>query len=254
MIDRREVTPIVQGELEYVSFLAYELAKGETINLNTGKNECGVVILKGLCGIHSPKQEWLIVGERMSVFSKTSPYVLYLPHDTDYKINALTDLHFAVAASPSERNIEPRLVYPYEIQRVQRGSGNRLRYVSRINAIGVDTKLILFEVYSPEGNWSSYPPHKHDEEIPPRENRLEEFYYYQFNPEKGFALQWNFSEDLSLNEATMVRQNSLIAVPKGYHTVVTAPGYEGYYLNAMAGPTVNWNFTVHTDHKHLQDY
>jgi len=118
----------------------------------------------------------------------------------------------------------------------------------------VDTQLIFFEVYSPGGNWSSYPPHKHDEELPPKESLLQEFYYYQFNPAKGFALQWNFSEDLSLNEAVMVRNHSLVAVPQGYHTVVTAPGYEGYYLNAMAGPTVNWNFTVHPDHKHLQDY
>jgi 5-deoxy-glucuronate isomerase len=246
--------PVAQGKLEYVSFSAYEAGKGKIISLNTGNNECGVVILKGICDIQAPAKEWLAIGERMSIFSETPPYVMYLPHDTNFKIVALTDLHFAVAMTPSEKNLEPRLVTPQEIPRIKRGSGNRVRYVNRINAIGVDTKLIFFEVYSPEGNWSSYPPHKHDEEIPPKESLLQEFYYYQFNPEKGFALQWNFSDDLSLNEAAMVRNHSLVAVPRGYHTVVTAPGYEGYYLNAMAGPTVNWNFTVHPDHKHLQDY
>ena len=248
------ITPIVHGEMEYVSFFVYELVKNQFMSLNTGKNECGIVILKGRCDIHTPTTKWPAVGERMSVFSTSPPYVLYLPHATEYTIAALTDLHFAVAMTPSERNVEPRLVRPQEIPRVERGSGNRRRYVHRINAINVDTRLIFFEVYSPEGNWSSYPPHKHDEEIPPNEHLLQEFYYYQFKPDKGFALQWNFSEDLSQNEATMVRNHSLIAVPKGYHTVVTAPGYEGYYLNAMAGPTVNWNFTVHPDHKHLQDY
>ena len=248
------VTPIAQGELEYVSFLAAELLGGASRDFTTGANECGIVVLSGKCDVRTATREWTGLGRRMSVFDGVPPYVLYLPPHTGYTITALTKLHVAIALSPSERSVEARLVTPQEIPRVERGSGNRLRYVHRINAIGVDTKLIFFEVYSPAGNWSSYPPHKHDEEAPPAENLLQEFYYYQFRPEKGFALHWNFSGDLSLNEAAMVRHNSLVAVPKGYHTVVTAPGYEGYYLNAMAGPTVNWNFTVHSDHKHLQDY
>ena len=247
-------TSIAQGELDYVSFLAAELHVGTAQNFNTGANECGIVVLTGKCEVRTAAGEWLDVGERMSVFAEMPPYVLYLPPQTEYKITALTALHVAIAQSPSERGIEARLVTPQEIPRVERGAGNRLRYVHHINAIGVDTKLIFFEVYSPEGNWSSYPPHKHDDENPPSENLLQEFYYYQFKPKTGFALQWNFSEDLTLNEAVMVHQNSLIPVPKGYHTVVTAPGYAGYYLNAMAGPTTNWNFTVHPAHKHLQDY
>jgi 5-deoxy-glucuronate isomerase len=148
----------------------------------------------------------------------------------------------------------PTYVEYSKIQKEKRGSGNRTRFVHRLKTADADTKIVLFEVYTPSGNWSSYPPHKHDEEKPPKESLLQEFYYYRFDPDKGFALQWNFNDDLSFNQAIAVRNNDMISVPKGYHTVCAAPGYDCYYLNAMAGPTTNWNFTVHPDHVHLQDY
>lgn len=245
---------LIGQELEYVSFYAYKINQGESILFNTRSNECAIVILSGICNIESEAGKWEEIGRRMDIFEGIPPYVLFLPRYTEYRVTSLTGVHFAVALSPSQRDIPSRLVTPKEITREARGSGNRLRYVNRLKPKDCDSKIILFEVYSPGGNWSSFPPHKHDCEDPPRENLLEEFYYYQFKPEKGFALHWNSNDDLTLDDARSVRNGDLVPVPKGYHTVVTAPGYEGYYLNAMAGPTDNWNFTVHPHHAHLQDY
>lgn len=245
---------LVEDQLKYISFSAYMFGLGEEISLDTGNNECAVVILSGKCDIESDKGSWEEIGERMNVFDGLPPYVLFLPHNSEYKVRALTELHFAVALTPSNEDIQPYLVRPAEIQKSERGSGGRLRFVSKLNIEKVKTKLVLFEVFSPEGNWSSYPPHKHDEENPPKENLLEEFYYYQFKPQNGFALHWNSNDDLTLDAARSVRNGDLMPVPEGYHTVVTAPGYDCYYLNAMAGPTTNWNFTVHPQHAHLQDY
>jgi len=113
---------------------------------------------------------------------------------------------------------------------------------------------MLYEVFIPQGNCSSYPPHKHDVDNPPVESMLEEVYYYRFNPEAGFGFHWASSEDLSLDEAYAVKDGDLMIVPDGYHVVVTAPGYECYNHCVMAGPKREWNVKVHPDHVHLLNW
>ena len=109
--------------------------------------------------------------------------------------------------------------------------------------------LFLVEVITPGGHWSSYPPHKHDTDDPPRETYLEETYYHRFQPAQGFGFQRVYTPDRALDEAIVIEDGTLVLVPRGYHPVTAAPGYDLYYLNVMAGPVREWRFTDDPDHK-----
>ncbi|MGC3124030.1 5-deoxy-glucuronate isomerase, partial [Enterococcus faecalis] len=114
----------------------------------------------------------------------------------------------------------------------------------------VDTasSLLVVEVYTEGGNFSSYPPHKHDQENLPDESYLEETYYHELNPEQGFVFQRVYTEDGSIDETMTVEHQNVVEVPKGYHPVGVPDGYTSYYLNVMAGPERIWKF--HNEKKH----
>ena len=109
--------------------------------------------------------------------------------------------------------------------------------------------LLVCEVITPAGHWSSYPPHKHDVDDLPRESFLEETYYHRVNPAKGFGLQRVYTEDRTLDETLAAQDGDTVLVPRGYHTVSAPPGYALYYLNVMAGPTREWAIRNDPDHE-----
>ena len=109
--------------------------------------------------------------------------------------------------------------------------------------------LLVCEVYTPPGHWSSYPPHKHDRDAMPEESFLEETYYFRIDPPQGFGLQRVYTDDRSLDETLSVRDRDTVLVPRGYHTVSAPPGYAVYYLNVMAGPTRAWAVANDPDHE-----
>jgi 5-deoxy-glucuronate isomerase len=109
--------------------------------------------------------------------------------------------------------------------------------------------LLVVEVLTPGGHWSSYPPHKHDRDDPPRETLLEETYYHRIAPARGFGLQRVYTDDRSLDESLAFGDRDCVLVPRGYHTVSAPPGYDLYYLNVMAGPTRTWIFANDPDHE-----
>ena len=181
-----------------------------------------------------------------------APYALYLPPGTDYRIEAVTDLEIAVASAPAERGSDPMLVRPEDIEVEVRGAGNMEREIRPILMEDRPAeRLLVVEVLTPNGHWSSYPPHKHDEDDPPRERYLEETYYHRLRPEKGFALQRVYTEDGSLDETLTFHDGDVVLVPKGYHVVSAPPGYDLYYLNVMAGPVREWKIQNHPDHEWL---
>jgi 5-deoxy-glucuronate isomerase len=104
---------------------------------------------------------------------------------------------------------------------------------------------MVTEVFTPAGHWSSYPPHRHDEDDFPRITYLEETYYHRLNPADGFGIQRVFTEDGSLDETMAVHDHDLVLVPKGHHPCGAPYGVEMYYLNVMAGPRRNWRFQTH---------
>ena len=108
--------------------------------------------------------------------------------------------------------------------------------------------LLVVEVITPSGNWSSYPPHKHDQDNLPTESYLEETYYHRIDPSQGYVTQRVYTDDLSINESMSPSDKSVVLVPAGYHPVGVPHGYKSYYLNVMAGPKRVWKFKNDPNH------
>lgn len=245
------VTPI-SANWKYVGFEVFTLKCGETIEKLTEKNEVCLVLLSGIANVKTKACEFLNIGKRMSVFEKTPPYSVYIPNEDSYSIEAITDVEIAVCLAPGKGNYEARLITPDDVGQEDRGSGNMSRKIHNILPEDREAdSLLVVEVFTPDGNTSSYPPHKHDELNLPHESHLEETYYHKLNPEQGFAFQRVYNDSRSLDETICVENNSVVLVPEGYHPVSCVPGYESYYLNVMAGPVRTWKFHNDVDHEWL---
>jgi 5-deoxy-glucuronate isomerase len=160
-----------------------------------------------------------------------------------------------VASAPGGPVRRTACVPPAEILVEVRGAGQTERRIHHLLPPSADAgRLIAFEVFTPGGNWSSYPPHKHDTEDPPREALLEELYFYRFARPQGFAFQRVYTPDRSLDEVMAPGDGDLVLVPAGYHPVGAPAGYDCYYLNVMAGPNRAWHFSVDPDHAWLMNW
>ena len=244
-----KVTPESAG-WEYVGFEVIKLAGGETVERGTGGEEICLVPISGTCSVSSGSEIWGI-GGRNGPFDGP-PHALYLPPGTDYRVEAAVELELAVCSAPAEGGVEPFEIRPEEVEVEMRGFGNMEREVRPIlMAERQVERLLVVEVLTPNGHWSSYPPHKHDRDALPEESYLEETYYHRVRPEKGFAVQRVYTDDRSLDETLAVRDGDVVLVPKGYHPVSAPPGYDLYYLNVMAGPTREWKFKNDPDHEWL---
>jgi 5-deoxy-glucuronate isomerase len=194
------------------------------------------VLLSGSCAVESGDERWEL-GGRASVFDGM-PSALYLPRESDYTVVAMGDVEVAVCGALADERFEPRLVRPDEVEIEVRGSGNATRQINHIIKPEFPAqRLLVVEVFTPAGNWSSYPPHKHDEDHPPGEVVLEEVYYYrtQTEPAGAFAVQRLYSPQHGTNVTETVRDGDIMLVPHGYHTTAAAHGYDLYYLNGLAG-------------------
>ena len=136
-----------------------------------------------------------------------------------------------------------RLIGPDTIESLTRGSGTNTRHVQNILPETEPAhSLLVVEVITPPGHWSSYPPHKHDRDALPDESLLEETYYHRLDPAQGYAVQRVYTDDRSLDETMAVEDRDVVLVPRGYHPVGAPHGYRLYYLNVMAGPRRIWRF------------
>ena len=192
-------------------------------------------MLGGTCSVESSSGTWRHVGKRPNVFAGM-PYAVYLPIHTEYTVSAETDCELALCSSRAEESHPARLIAPEDVELEVRGGGNATRQINHIIKPEFDAqRLLIVEVYTPSGNWSSYPPHKHDVHNPPAEVDLEEMYYYKIDRPEGYAIQRLYFANRSIDTALVVRDGELVLVPEGYHPVVAAHGYNVYYLNVLAG-------------------
>ena len=237
------ITP-KNADWHYVGFDLYKLSPGQSANGSTGNREVIIVIVEGRAHLKTSGNDWGVLGDRMSVFEKTSPHCLYLPCDNEWKAEASTNCVLAVCSAPCKKKYNPRLVGPDNINLTKRGKGENTRYINNIAMEDVDIcdSLLVTEVYTPAGNWSSYPSHRHDEDDFPRITYLEETYYHRLNPENGFGFQRVYTDDRSLDVAFPVEDGDVVLVPRGHHPCGAPYGFEMYYLNVMAGPIRKWRF------------
>jgi 5-deoxy-glucuronate isomerase len=223
-----------QAGWEFCSLTVRGLAAGASWSASTGRDEVALVPLSGSCTVRSGGEEWQI-GGRASVFEGPTSS-LYLPIDRDYTVAASADLELAICGSRAEESFPPRLIRAEDVEIEIRGAGNAARQINHIIKPEFPAhRLLVVEVFTPSGNWSSFPPHKHDVQEMPAEADLEEIYYYRIDPPDGFALQRLYTGDGRIDEAWTIRDGDLLLVPEGYHAFAVAHGYNGYYLNILAG-------------------
>jgi 5-deoxy-glucuronate isomerase len=175
------------------------------------------------------------VGGRGDVFDGLGEAV-YVPPDVELVIEASAPAVVALAASPLDGRApgRPRVIHGDDQRVAEAGKENWSRTIRTILGPDDDAgRLIVGETISPSGNWSSYPPHKHDRQAPPDEVALEEVYFYRLRPKDGFGVQIIYGD--GQEQALVVHDGDVVAIPSGYHPVVAAPGYELYYLWVMAG-------------------
>ena len=209
------VTPESAG-WGYVGFSLFRLAAGETAAEATGDREVILVLVEGKAHLSAAGQDWGIMGERMDVFEKTPPHCLYVPNASDWTATATTDCTLAVCSAPGNSGHKAARLGPEGIVLTQRGSGQNTRFINNIamEALDVADSLLVTEVFTPQGNWSSYPSHRHDEDDFPRMTCLEETYYMRLNPPQGFAFQRVYTEDGTLDESMAVKNRPRPSKPK----------------------------------------
>jgi len=241
------ITP-ASASWHYVGFDLHKLKAGDKVSGVSGDEELIFVVVEGKCELNAAGESFGELGSRMSVFEQTAPHCVYVPNGSDWNAIATTDCELAVCRAPGKGNYSARRIDGIETE--TRGKGTNTRY---INAIAMEDKdiadsLLVTEVFTPPGHWSSYPPHRHDEDNYPHMTYLEETYYHRLDPASGFGVQRVFTEDGSLDETMAVSDRDVVLVPKGHHPCAAPYGYSLYYLNVMAGPLRKWRFQNHPDH------
>lgn len=210
------------------------LGAGEAWDTVTDR-ETAVVILSGTVDVTADGASLGSAGGRASVFEGPG-HTVYAPPGTRLRLASGGGADLAIATAPLDGGTPaaPRVIGPGDQRIADVGRGNWARNVRTIlgpeHAAG---RLLLGETINPPGNWSSYPPHKHDVHRPPEEVRLEEVYLFKVEPSDGFGVQIRYEEGVS--EAFTVRDGDAAVIRSGYHPVVAAPGYSLYYLWIMAG-------------------
>ena len=217
---------------------------------NTGDYEAALVLLGGKCAVSGDGFAFAEVGERADVFSG-KPHTVYLPRHTVYTVKALTALAIAVNESPATRDTaKPTVIAPEQCRVMTLGRDNFTRIATVMLDETFDSEhFYIGEGLIPSGNWSGYPPHRHEFDNPPAEIAMEETYYYRFQPEQGFGIQKVYTPDGTIDETYTVKNHDTVAIARGYHPLCGAPGYQMYYLWTMAGK-VNRGLISSKDPKH----
>ncbi|HEU5368444.1 MAG TPA: 5-deoxy-glucuronate isomerase [Ktedonobacterales bacterium] len=224
-----------------LDFGMLNLEPGQRYEAESAGYEVGLVILAGQCSIRVDDETFADLGERASVFEGRASGV-YVPCQARFAVQAGPDgVEIAVCRCPTETRFPAQVVRPADVIVNERGGPGFKRYVHDIFGPQVQAATMLVgETYTIQGNWSSFPPHKHDVEALPDEAQQEELYLYKIRPVEGFGLQFFYSRPDSprgeLDEAVAVRDNDLTLMPFGYHPVAAPPGYDVYYLWFLAGP------------------
>jgi 5-deoxy-glucuronate isomerase len=224
---------------EFLNFNARILKKGQVWKGFTGENEYGIILLSGDYSVKTDQGNWKTRNGRKHVFDGIA-HTLYLSRNTEFELIAESEvLDIALGWCETTEDHPAQFKEPTKSVIEIRGGDNATRQINSLIEPGFDCqRLVSVEVYTPSGNWSSFPAHKHDERILDNdgnliEARLEETYFYKTDKPQGYAIQQIYTGDRSLDEIAVARNNDVVMVPKGYHPVVAGHGYNIYYLNFL---------------------
>jgi len=210
------------------------MARGEEIDIPHPENEQVLLLMKGRCSIQADDRQFSGL-RRTGIFEERATAV-YAPPGMRCHIAAEDDTEVAVVSAKAGTRYDPCLVRPDDVKVRRIGKSNWYREVHDVIDTRVEAeRLLVGETFNPPGNWSSYPPHRHERSDFPAESRHEEFYHFRLNPPTGFGIQRVYTDDGQIDETIVLRDRDTVAIPRGYHPVVSAPGYHLYYLWALAG-------------------
>jgi 5-deoxy-glucuronate isomerase len=243
-------TLIEQGEAaKELSLWRLRLERGERECLNFDAQEAVLVLLEGHVAFSWNGQQRQA---RRDIPFRERASALYLPPGAEVEVAASAASEVMIVATPCEEAGQIAFVGPGEVSVNARGKGDYTREVHDIFVNDPHAKrLLVGETFNPPGMWSSFPPHKHDGED--NEPYLEEVYYYRLHPPQGFGYQGLYSKDGSLGEGYTVKDGDAVLIPRGFHPVAAAPGYQLYYLWALAGEQRKLALFEDPDHVWLHD-
>lgn len=236
--------------LKYVYFKLLEISQNGVYNEQLIDKEVCIVILSGKACVSDGIQSYHNLGTRDSVFDRIPTDSIYISKNHQFSVKATSNSVIALCYSPAEHERSTVVIKAEDNSIEKRGLYSNKRTVHNIltDQDDIAENLLVVEVYTEGGNFSSYPPHRHDQNNLPDESFLEEIYFHKINPEQGFIFQRIYTDNYSINQALAVENNDVVIVPEGYHPVGVPDGYTSYYLNVMAGPHRIWKF--YNDPKH----
>ncbi len=229
------ITPENAG-WSFAGLRVIRLAPGGVRMLETGPDEMIVLPLSGFCAVECDGHRFQLQG-RASVFARVTDFA-YVPRDARVRISTAGGAEIALPSARARRRLAPAYGPAEKVPVEIRGTGACTRQVSNFcapEAFPAD-RLVAVELLTPAGNWSSYPPHKHDEE---REGEaiLEEIYYFRIAGPSGFGIHRTYTKDGAIDATVTVGDGDVFLVPRGYHgPCVASPNHDMYYLNVLAGP------------------
>lgn len=234
---------VAPGTLRFLDFARLQLPSGERYSASTGSREAVLDFFSGEAAVSirsadGKKYSFTKVGGRPDVFSGP-PVMVYVPPQASYEITATSPVDAGIFSAPSTATAPPALL---EGDRVVANTAGRDNWKRKVySALGENVpaeRLLAGETLNPSGNWSSYPPHKHDRKNPPKEAVLEEIYFFRVKPSQGYGFIWTYTapdDPEGFSSVFVVEDGDTVLLPKGYHPVVAAPGYELHYTWVLAG-------------------
>lgn len=233
------LNPTPDNPCKLIDFARLVLGDGASHEGSTGDREVLLVLFGGRCTVEASGKTFERIGGRPNVFSG-KPFSVYLPAGTSYRVTAHGSLDAGLCSAPSDLQTEPYVITPDQVLGSIVGAANFARELRNILTISHQPelparRLIVGETYVPSGNWSTYPPHKHEVDELPREAFHEELYYFRVQTPEGFGLARHYSPERGYDTTYTIRESTILMLPHGYHTTCSAPGYTNYFLWMLAG-------------------
>lgn len=248
---KSEVFKFEDSYCQNVEIDMVRLADGQVKSYNEENMELALLILGGKCTVEGPDFKYENIGERETVFDGNATCV-YIPRNTEIKITGVGEVSIAVSKCPSVNDHKPVLIKPEDVISKELGKPGWQRHAMFVLDERVEAdQIYIGECWIEGGQWSSYPPHKHDDMNMPTEANTEEIYYYEFDKPQGFGIQKVYTMEGDIDETYTVKSGDFVEIPRGYHPFHSAPGYKNYMLWIMAGPVRGFYMTTDEEHAWL---